>query len=84
MNYGLLHLFDLVKYTLNGSPIETVFNPGVVATMMALATFPGDFKQGQIEGYVPDTLGGASPTAATIEDNKGYVARKKFFLAPIH
>ena len=79
VNYGLLHLFDLVKYTLNGSPIETVFNPGVVATMMGLATFPGDFKQGQIEGYVPDTLGGAPPTAATIVNNKGYVARKKFF-----
>ena len=81
VNYGLLHLFDLVKYTLNGTPIETVFNPGVVATMMGLATFPGDFKQGQIEGYVPDTLGGAPPTAATIVNNKGYVARKKFFFS---
>ena len=31
VNYGILYLFDLIKYTLNNMPIETVFNPGLVA-----------------------------------------------------
>ena len=49
VNYGILYLFDLVKYTLNSAPIETVFNPGLVANIMGLATFPDSFKQGLIE-----------------------------------
>ena len=28
VNYGILYLFDLLKYTLNNAPVETVFNPG--------------------------------------------------------
>ena len=48
VNYGILYLFEQIKYCLNNSPIETVFNPGLVANVLGLATLPGEFKQGQI------------------------------------
>lgn len=75
VNYGILHLFDLVKYTLNNAPVETVFNPGFVANVMGLATFPNNFKQGLIECWCPDS----STDIATTND--GFKARQEFILA---
>ena len=75
VNYGILHLFDLMKYTLNNAPIETVFNPGMVANILGLATFPDNFKQGLIESWSPDT----SATAVTTE-NAGFKARQNYLL----
>ena len=75
VNYGILHLFDLVKYTLNNAPIETVFNPGLVSNILGLATFPDNFKQGLIEGWSPDT----SDTLVTAT-NAGFKARQELIL----
>ena len=72
VNYGILYLFDLMKYNLNSSPVETVFNPGVVANIMGLATFPDNFKQGLIECWSPDT--NVLPTIA----NLGFKDRQMF------
>ena len=74
VNYGILYIFDLIKYTLNGTPIETVFNPGLVANILGLATFPDNFKQGMIESWAPDT---SKDIAAT---NLGFKARQHFVL----
>ena len=76
VNYGILYLFEQAKYCLNSSPIETVFNPGLVANVFGLATFPAEFKQGEIECWSPDTS-----TAITSEDNTGFETRRKFLIA---
>ena len=75
VNYGLLHLFDLVKYTLNNAPIETVFNPGLVSNILGLATFPDNFKQGLIEGWCPDTS-----DTLVLATNAGFKARQELIL----
>ena len=75
VNYGLLHLFDLVKYTLNNAPIETVFNPGLVSNILGLATFPDNFKQGLIEGWSPDTS-----NTLVLATNAGFKARQELIL----
>ena len=75
VNYGILYLFDLIKYTLNNTPIETVFNPGLVANILGLATFPNDFKQGLIESWAPDTTDTLSLTG-----NLGLKARQNYIL----
>ena len=75
VNYGILYLFDLIKYALNNSPIETVFNPGLVANIMGLATFPEDFKQGLIENWSPDTSTDIADT------NIGFKMRRELILA---
>ena len=75
VNYGILYLFDLVKYTLNGAPIETVFNPGLVANIIGLATFPDNFNVGLIESWAPDTS--TDMTTA----NLGFKARQEYILA---
>ena len=75
VNYGLLHLFDLVKYTLNNAPIETVFNPGLVSNILGLATFPDNFKQGLIEGWSPDTS-----NKLVLAENAGFKARQELIL----
>ena len=75
VNYGLLHLFDLVKYTLNNAPIETVFNPGLVSNILGLATFPDNFKQGLIEGWSPDTS-----NKLVLNENAGFKARQQLIL----
>ena len=74
VNYGILYLFDLIKYTLSSAPIETVFNPGLVANIMGLATFPDNFKQGLIECWCPDE----SETIA--DSNTGFKARRNLIL----
>ena len=73
-NYGHLNLFTLAKYCMNGSPIESVCEPGVTATMLSLALLPNDYRQGIAEGYYPDTLA----TVGTMDDNKGWAERHKF------
>ena len=75
VNYGIMYLFDLVKYTLNNAPVETVFNPGLVTNIMGLATFPDNFKQGLIECWCPDT---SIEIAST---NEGFEARRNFIIA---
>ena len=80
-NYGVLNLFTLARYCANGTPIEQVPQPGVVATLLALALFPNDFKQGLLEGYYPDT----NATVSKVEkddhtldcDNMGWFIRRK-------
>ena len=74
VNYGILYLFDLIKYTLNNAPVETVFNPGFVANVIGLATFPNDFKQGLIECWAPDE------TTDIADTNAGFKARREFIL----
>ena len=74
VNYGILYLFDLLKYTLNNAPVETVFNPGLVANIMGLATFPDNFKQGMIEGWRPDE------TVDIADTNLGFKARRAYVL----
>ena len=74
VNYGILYLFDLVKYTLTNTPIETVFNPGLVANVMGLATFPNDFKQGLIECWCPDE------SDVIADSNAGFKERRNFIL----
>ena len=75
VNYGILYLFDLIKYTLNGAPIETVFSPGTVANILGLATFPDNFKLGEIESWAPDT-------STEIDDTKnlGFKTRQNYIL----
>ena len=75
VNYGILYLFEQAKYCLNNSPIETVFNPGLVANIFSLATFPAKFKQGEIECWSPDT------TATITADNEGFDIRRQFLIA---
>ena len=75
VNYGILYLFEQAKYCLNNSPIETVFNPALVANIFGLATFPCDFKQAEIECWSPDT----STDIATT--NTGFEARRQFLIA---
>ena len=70
-----MHLFDLVKYTLNNAPIETVFNPGLVSNILGLATFPDNFKQGLIEGWCPDTS-----DTLVLATNAGFKARQELIL----
>ena len=72
VNYGILYLFDQIKYNLNSTPIETIFNPGMVANLMGLATFPDNFKQGLIECWSPDT--DTTPTSS----NTGFKDRRMF------
>ena len=71
-NYGQLNLFTLARYNMNGSPIESVSEPGVVATMLGVSLLPNDYRLGLEEGYYPDT-------AATVTDltgNKGWIERR--------
>ena len=75
VNYGILYLFDLMKYTLNSAPIETVFNPGLVSNIMGLAALPENFKQGMIESWCPDE------STAIADTNLGFKARRTFILA---
>lgn len=77
VNYGILYLFDLMKYTLNGTPIETVFNPGLVSNVMGLATFPDNFKQGLIETWSPDE----STNISDLTKNEGFKKRQRLILA---
>ena len=72
VNYGILYIFDLVKYTLNGAPIEAMFNPGLVANIMGLATFPNDFNFGLIENWAADT------STAIATTNLGFKARQEY------
>ena len=74
VNYGVLYLFDLVKYALNNTPIETVFNPGMVANVLGLATFPDNLKKGLIECWSPDT------TTDIADKNLGFKARRELLL----
>ena len=73
-NYGHLNLFTLAKYCMNGSPIESVSEPGVTATMLSVALLPNDYRQGIAEGYYPDTLA----TVGTLTDNAGWAERRAF------
>ena len=75
VNYGILYLFEQAKYCLNNSPIETVFNPGLVANVFGLATFPDEFKQGEIECWSPDT------STDILASNTGFETRRKFLIA---
>ena len=74
VNYGVLHLFDQIKYCLNGNPIETVFEPSYIANIMGLATFPDNYKPGMIEGWAPDTTNDIATT------NLGFKARQELIL----
>ncbi len=78
VNYGILYLFDLMKCSLSGSPIETVFNPVLVANILGLATFPDNFKQGLLETWCPDT------SAEIATTNLGFRARQEFILSSTH
>jgi hypothetical protein len=75
VNYGILYLFDLIKYHLNSTPVESVFNPGMVANIMGLATFPDNFKQGLIECWAADT----NPLPE-LAKNSGFKQRQMFVL----
>ena len=75
VNYGILYLFDQAKYCLNNSPIETVFNPGLTANLLGLATFPDNNKGAEIECWSPDTKD------LNTADNKGFEKRRQFLIA---
>ena len=75
VNYGILYLFDQMKYCLNSSPIDVVFNPGFVANIFGLATFPDNYKPGLIEGWAPDT------SEEITDNNLGFKARRDLILA---
>ena len=80
-NYGVLNLFTLARYCANGTPIEQVPQPGVVATILGLALLPNDYKQGLFEGYYPDTFATVSKVvdadAKPDCDNMGWYIRRK-------
>ena len=74
VNCGILFLFDQLKYCLNNSPIDTVFNPGFVANVFGLATNPENFKAGLLECYAPDS------NLEVTDDNEGFKARRSLVL----
>ena len=80
-NYGVLNLFTLARYCANGTPIEQVPQPGVVATILGLTLLPNDYKQGLFEGYYPDTFATVSKVvdadAKPDCDNMGWYIRRK-------
>ena len=75
VNCGILFLFDQLKYCLNNTPIDTVFNPGFIANVFGLATNPENFKAGLFECYAPDS------SLAITDDNLGFKARRSLILA---
>ena len=80
-NYGVLNLFTLARYCANGTPIEQVPQPGVVATILGLTLLPNDYKQGLFEGYYPDTFATVSKVVDADSkpdcDNMGWYIRRK-------
>ena len=74
VNYGILFLFDQMKYCLNNTPIDTVFNPGFIANVFSLATNPENFKAGLLECYAPDS------NLLVTDDNLGFKARRSLIL----
>ena len=74
VNCGILFLFDQLKYCLNNTPIDTVFNPGFIANVFGLATNPENFKAGLFECYAPDS------SLAITDDNLGFKARRSLIL----
>ena len=82
-NYGVLNLFTLARYCCNGTPIEQVPQPGVVATMLGVTLLPNDYKQGLFEGYYPDTFATVSKVGTAEEpdcDNTGWFIRRKLIM----
>ena len=75
VNCGILYLFDFMKYQLNSGEIEAVFNPGMVANIVGLATLPDKYVQGLIECWYPDT--GDEKLDA---QNEGYKQRRDFVI----
>ena len=74
VNCGILFLFDQLKYCLNNSPIDTVFNPGFVANVFGLATNPENFKAGLLECYARDS------NLLVTDENDGFKARQSLVL----
>ena len=82
-NYGVLNLFTLARYCANGTPIEQVPQPGVVATMLGVTLLPNDYKQGLFEGYYPDTFATVSKVGTAEEpdcDNTSWFIRRKLIM----
>ena len=71
-NYGQLNLFTLARYNTNGSPIEQVPMPGIVATMLGVSLLPNDYQQGLFAGYYPDT----DAQVTSVSNNAGWVKRR--------
>ena len=75
-NNGIMHLFDNIKYELNGQEIESVYNPGQASTILGLAKYSLNFNQGPglNQCWVEDT-------ADTSEDtNIGFKSRRQYII----
>ena len=74
VNCGILFLFDQLKYCLNNTPIDTVFNPGFIANVFGLATYPDNYKPGLLECFAPDS------NLDVNDENEGFLARRTWIL----
>ena len=75
-NNAMLYLFTNIKYSLNGTEIESLNHPGVATTMLNSLKFSDDFKKGPglMQCWYPDT----TTTAAVA--NVGFTIRHAYII----
>ena len=76
-NNGLMHLFNCIKYRLNGQEIESISDPGQTTTMLGLLKFPDDFSksQGLNQLWYKDTT-----ATANLNQNNGFAVRHSYVI----
>ena len=74
INNGIMFLFDMIKYELSSTEIDSVYNPGQAMTLFGLLTKNQNYNYGGglNSCWVEDTDMGEAKT-----DNTGYEARRK-------
>ena len=76
-NNGLLYLFSSLKLTLAGQTVEHVNYPGLVTSLLGLASYSTTFSNGcgLTKGWDPDTNTNAAVNNGGFNTRLGYLIR---------
>lgn len=77
-NNALMYLFSNVKYSLNGTEIESMNHPGYASTMLGSVKYTPDFKDGPglMQCWYPDTAKDAAQENTGFMIRQGYIIKK--------
>ena len=77
-NNGIMHLFDNIKYELNGQEIESVYHPGQASTILGLAKYSLNFNQcpGLNQCWLVDTNDQPEPSNTGFNSRQDYIIKK--------
>ena len=77
VNNAMMYLFTTIRYSLSGTIIESINNPGQATTMLGLLKYPDDFSKskGLNQLWYKDTS-----AAANLNTNNGFAVRHAYII----